>query len=48
MIVASHMGEDLVPTLLAAGAGSVTVLATLARSRLHELFRQAKALLDRR
>ena len=37
MIVAHHMGEDLLPTLLAGGAGAGSVALALARARLGRL-----------
>jgi hypothetical protein len=38
VIVGHHMGEDLVPQLIAAG-GSVPVLLLMARERLSRVFR---------
>lgn len=45
MILANHMGEDLLPTLLAGGAGSITILAAMTRARLREFFRRLRSTL---
>jgi hypothetical protein len=37
MMIANHLGEDLVPSLLAAGAGTASVLLVTVRARLHGL-----------
>ena len=38
MIVAHHMGEELIPTLLAGGAGAGSVLLAIGRARVGRLF----------
>ncbi len=37
MIMASHVGEDLLPSLLASGAGAGSVLLAVGRARLGRL-----------
>jgi len=37
MIVAHHMGEELLPTLVAGGAGAVSVVLAVWRTRLVRL-----------
>ena len=38
MIVANHIGEGLIPTVLAGGAGAGSVLLAIGRVRLGQLF----------
>ncbi len=42
MIVASHMGEDVVVMAAASGAGAASLLLALARVRVGELMRRLR------